>query len=83
MSGALDVIASTDLDGAILDLNLNNKVSFAVADALAHRHVQFIFSTGLEIEIPVRHASVVRLETPAAARVVCRALEAAMASPQS
>ena len=79
VSAALDVIASTYLDGAILDLDLRGKTAFPVADALADRHIPFVFATGEDAnEIPARYANVPRLEKPTASGVVCRTLEGAM-----
>ncbi len=37
VTDALDVITRTDLDGAIVDINLRGKAAFPVADALADR----------------------------------------------
>lgn len=43
---ALALIAAQSFDAAIVDLNLNGRKSYRVADALAARHVPFVFSTG-------------------------------------
>lgn len=45
---ALVVIAQQAgmLDGAVLDLNLHGVKSYPIADALAQRHVPFVFLTG-------------------------------------
>ena len=76
---ALGMIASTDLDGVILDIDLSGKIAFAVADALADRQIPFVFATGYPItQIPARHANVRRCEKPARPSIICRALEAAM-----
>jgi hypothetical protein len=74
------VIASKDLDGAIVDINLNGKAAFPVADALAERHIPFVFATGYLVAgyIPARHANVRRLEKPTAPSIICRALEEAI-----
>ena len=79
-AAALDVIGSTDLDGAILDIKLSDRSAFPVADALADRHIPFVFATGYDIGVPPRHANVRRLEKPVKPSVICRALEAAMSS---
>jgi DNA-binding NtrC family response regulator len=80
VTDALDVIARTDLDGAIVDINLRGKAAFPVADALADRHIPFVFATGYLVahHIPARHANVRRFEKPTAPSVICRALEEAM-----
>ena len=43
---AVALAGSLAIDFAILDLNLNGKLSYPVADALAARGVPFVFSTG-------------------------------------
>jgi CheY-like chemotaxis protein len=51
VAAAHEVIASTDLDGAILDINLSGKMVFPVADALADRHIPFVFATGYAVKL--------------------------------
>jgi DNA-binding response OmpR family regulator len=82
VESALDAIKNTYLDAAILDLDLRGRKVFPVADALADRHVPFIFATGCEISagIPARHANVPRFEKPTPPAVLCGALEAAIAT---
>jgi DNA-binding NarL/FixJ family response regulator len=46
VDGALKAIKSADVDGAILDINLRGTPAFPVADALANRHLPFVFATG-------------------------------------
>lgn len=43
---ALELIASTEIDAAILDVNLDGCDSFGVAAALRERRIPFIFTTG-------------------------------------
>jgi len=43
---ALELIATNDFDVAMLDVNLNGDRTYAVAQALAHRGVPFVFATG-------------------------------------
>ena len=43
---ALELIAASDFDVAMLDMNLNGDRTHAVADALAKAGVPFIFATG-------------------------------------
>lgn len=40
------MIASHDLDAAILDVNLNGVRTFSIAELLAAKRVPFVFSTG-------------------------------------
>jgi ActR/RegA family two-component response regulator len=77
VADALDVIARSELDSAIVDINLGGKAAFPVADALADRRVPFVFATGYLVAdyIPARHANVRRFEKPTATGVICRALE--------
>jgi DNA-binding LytR/AlgR family response regulator len=79
---ALEAIKNTDVDGAILDINLRRRESFPVADALADRRVPFVFATGYDIAhpIPARHANAARLEKPPPPGVLCCALERAMSA---
>jgi len=78
---ALDIIANTYLDGAVIDVKLTGQAGpdFQVADALADHQVPFIFQTGARPrEVPARHANVPWLEKPFAPNAVCRALESVM-----
>ena len=43
---AVELAASAAVDAAILDVNLNNQRSYAVADELKRRGVPFLFATG-------------------------------------
>jgi len=43
---ALEIIASTAIDAAVLDVALNGADSFGVAEALAARNTPFVFATG-------------------------------------
>jgi CheY-like chemotaxis protein len=43
---ALELINSTPLDAAVLDVNLDGVDSFGIAAALADRRIPFIFATG-------------------------------------
>lgn len=53
---ALDLLASTRVDAAILDVNLHGEQSYPVADALADRGIPYIFATGYgDREHPQRH----------------------------
>src|SRR5882762_1055865 len=85
VTDALDVIARTNLDGAIVDINLGGNAAFPVADALADRHIPFVFATGYLVAgyIPVRHANVPRFEKPTPPGAICSALEAAMSTTSS
>lgn len=43
---ALRLARTSEIDFAVLDVNLNGQRSFPVADALRHRGIPFIFATG-------------------------------------
>jgi DNA-binding NtrC family response regulator len=77
VEAALNVIVSTNnLDGAILDIKLIEKMSFKVADVLAARRVPFVFWTGYGCGdvVPARHAKVTCVEKPATAHEISRVL---------
>jgi DNA-binding response OmpR family regulator len=46
VADGLKFAESTELDGAILDVNLGNETCFALADALRNRGVPLAFATG-------------------------------------
>ena len=43
---ALALIAAQSFDAAVVDVNLDGRMSYPVADALSARGVPFVFSTG-------------------------------------
>jgi len=43
---ALELIGNESIEVALLDLNLNGKDTYAIADALQRKNVPFIFATG-------------------------------------
>ncbi len=47
---AMAMIDGGGVDAAVLDINLDGKMSYPVADELASRGIPFIFSTGYEGE---------------------------------
>jgi DNA-binding response OmpR family regulator len=46
VADGLELARGTELDGAILDVNLGNETCFALADALRSRGVPLAFATG-------------------------------------
>jgi CheY-like chemotaxis protein len=46
LDDAVTLALTSELDAAILDVNLNEQRSYAVADELAQRGIPFIFATG-------------------------------------
>lgn len=65
------------IDAAILDVDLNGEKSYVVADALASRHIRFVFATGYGADAvaqPYRHYP--RCQKPFDHQVLFRALMA-------
>jgi DNA-binding NtrC family response regulator len=63
---ALSLLAQEGvIDGAILDIDLQGRLSFPVADALQARGIPFVFTTGHEMSIlPASYCDVPRFEKP-------------------
>lgn len=76
VDAALDLLDDTNqLDGAVIDLNLQGEMAFPVADALMERHIPFVFSTGYDQSaIPARYIDTPRCEKPAKAATIARTL---------
>lgn len=65
LSQALDLIATGEFDGAILDVTLGRESSYPAADALTEKQVPFAFATGHGVaDMPARFQSVARLSKP-------------------
>lgn len=73
---ALGLIGETeDLDGAILDVNLQGEMAYPVADALLARGVPFVFATGYDrASVPERYRHITRCEKPVDPCKVARTL---------
>jgi CheY-like chemotaxis protein len=61
-------------DAAVLDVDLNGRMVFPLADALLSRNVPFVFFTGHRDTIPGRFRHVGRLQKPVAWRAIVDAL---------
>lgn len=62
---ALELLASTPVDGALLDINLRGVRAFAVADQLIDRGLPFVFTTGYSAPIiPAAYRHVAVLQKP-------------------
>ncbi|MGN6303608.1 MAG: response regulator [Mesorhizobium sp.] len=74
VKGALQSIANSHIDGALLDVNLDGETSFEIASTLASRNTPFIFLTGYDSEkaFPAEFHSAPKLSKP----VVAEALQA-------
>ncbi len=80
VDAALDLIATADLDGAIVDIKLRGQRTFLVADALAARRIPFVFTTAMSRhECPARFADVPWLEKPFLPSAIIGALSDVMA----
>ena len=56
---------SEKFDGAVLDVNLHGKKSYPIADALAARSVEFVFTTGYDAGVlEGKYAHYPRCEKP-------------------
>ncbi|WP_233130617.1 response regulator [Sphingomonas jeddahensis] len=59
------ISGDTEIDAAILDVNLRGEMIFPVADALKDRGVPFAFATGYDQwALPERFAATPRVEKP-------------------
>jgi CheY-like chemotaxis protein len=68
---ALKLAQSADIGGALLDLNLAGHDVYPVADALAHRGIPFVFTTGYDhSRIAERFSDVPTLSKPFGAQMV-------------
>jgi CheY-like chemotaxis protein len=76
VDAALDLLDDTnDLDGAVVDLNLQGEMAYPVADALRERQIPFVFSTGYDQSaIPPRYGDTPRCEKPAKTSAIAQAL---------
>jgi CheY-like chemotaxis protein len=64
--GAIAMIDSTPPDIAILDINLGNTNSFAIADRLMEKGIPFMFATGYgeQAKLPEQHVSRIVAQKP-------------------
>lgn len=76
---ALTVLETNEVDGAVLDINLDGQLSYRIADALAQRNLPFLFVTGYGeagVDAAYRDRSVV--QKPFTGEALGRALRALM-----
>jgi len=60
-----DLVASNEIDAAMLDINLGEGASFEVARSIRDRRIPFLFVTGYDVSIiPDDLAGLPRLEKP-------------------
>lgn len=64
-----------DIAGAVLDVNVQGRMVFPLADELERRNVPYVFSTGYDdSEVPVRYSSVQRFSKPSDEREIASVL---------
>jgi CheY-like chemotaxis protein len=79
---ALELIARTVLDGAVLDINLGGELSFPVAAALIERDIPFLFLTGYDdLVVPPQYRGMRRLEKPTDMRQLAEVVTSAFGQP--
>jgi CheY-like chemotaxis protein len=75
VAAALALVEEGAIEMAVLDIKLQEELSFPVADALAARSVPFIFTTGFDPDIvPAEYAHITKCEKPASTDAVTMAL---------
>jgi light-regulated signal transduction histidine kinase (bacteriophytochrome) len=77
VQGALDIVDSTPPTIAMLDINLGDRTSYAVADRLADLGVPFLFASGYgeQAQLPDRHQGRKVIQKPYTLENVARAIE--------
>lgn len=72
LAAALALIASEpEIDGAVLDINLDGELSYPIADELLRRAVPLLFTTAYSADaIPERYRQIARCQKPIRAAIV-------------
>ena len=79
VESGLAAIRDQSIDCAILDINLQGRMGFQIAEELRARGVPAIFATGYDSKtIPPDLADLPRLEKPVDLTALCRAVESAV-----
>lgn len=72
---ALELIELNELDGAILDIELQSQLAYPAADALAARTIPFLFTTGFDASVvPSTYDGIPTVQKPARSDAVLDAL---------
>ena len=75
VADALALLESEPVDGAVLDVSLNDETVFPVAEALTVCGIPFMFATGYSAaDLPLEWRHIPRCEKPVDAATVARAL---------
>lgn len=81
LEAGLALVRQNQLDAAVLDVNLQGEMSFAIADILRERGIPFLFATGYGgWALPARYQDVKRLEKPFDYRALVPAISALLPS---
>jgi CheY-like chemotaxis protein len=84
LAGAADIAEAGDVDVAILDLNINGEMSFAVAEIFRKKGIPIVFASGYELRDRFDadlEGAAVHLRKPYTAEGLKDALEAALSKP--
>jgi CheY-like chemotaxis protein len=82
VAAALELIARTALDGAVLDISLGSELSFPVAAALIEQDIPFLFLTGHdELVVPPQYRAMRRLEKAADMRLLAEVVTNCFGQP--
>lgn len=70
-------LCTSDLDGALLDINLGNETCFEIADRLTEKGIPFVFLSGYSDAaiVPERFGNVPRLAKPYDRQAIVREAE--------
>ena len=76
MLGAINAIDSETFDFAILDINLGDHTSFAIADRLNNLDIPFLFATGYgdQAKLPERHRKRMVIQKPYTLQMMARSI---------
>lgn len=77
VEAALDLLSQHKPDFAVLDINLGDQTSFAIADRLADMRVPFLFASGYgeQANLPMEHRARTVVQKPYTTSNVVRAIE--------
>ncbi|MFJ6022999.1 HWE histidine kinase domain-containing protein [Brevundimonas sp. NPDC092305] len=83
VDGALDLIETARPTVAMLDINLGDRTSYAIADRLVELGVPFLFATGYgeQANPPTEHRGRLVVQKPYTLENIARAIDALLGSP--
>ncbi|MES2146649.1 MAG: HWE histidine kinase domain-containing protein [Pseudomonadota bacterium] len=85
VAGAIEAIGPNKINFAVLDMNLGDHNSFAVADELERLQIPFLFATGYgeQAKLPDRHRGRLVVQKPYTFKSIARALASLLKSDSS